>query len=328
MERAGTSRRSGSFHSASASGMECRVSQGSLPTSPNRTEVHSGIESIPERLAGGTADQGRRPDPGRGRAHVPDRDRDRPTARTPRHPDRSDRSACGRNDGRKRGCEVAARHEQAGVSSSRMSSMIPPSAAGPAIVPIRVLRSRSERQPAADALQGHARAAAARQGPRPERHPRGTRRGIRGVHHLAVHGVDGRPRLSVGGGAQRDRPVLPEHGDRAVHAGHRRNRRGRLRPLLEAVGRAVLRLHDRAEHVARLGDERGDDLHVPHGRWQCPAHHVWRPRRLGRCAHGLAGRLSDTRAGAVLQGGAHARLSRDRDRRRRSRRRRGPSCPR
>ena len=91
------------------------------------------------------------------------------------------------------------------------------------------------------------------------------------VHHLAVHGLDRRARLSVGRGAQRDRAVLPQHGDRALHAGHGRDRRGRLRPVLEAVGRAVLPLHDRAEHVARMGDERRDDPDVPDRRRQRPA---------------------------------------------------------
>ena len=149
--------------------------------------------------------------------------------------------------------------------------MIPPSPARPATVPSEFFDPVRERQPAADALPGHARAAAARQGPRPERHPRGTGRGLRGVHHLAVHGLDRGARLSVGRGARRDRAVLPQHGDRALHARHGRDRRVGLRPLLEAVGRAVLPLHDRAEHVAWMGDERRDDPDVPDGRRQRPA---------------------------------------------------------
>ena len=180
----------------------------------------------------------------------------------------------------------------------------------------RDVRFGRQRQPSADAVSRHARTAAAWARARPQRDPGRARRRLRRVHHLALHDGDRRHLLPVGRGAERDGAVLPQHGDRALHAGHRRDRGGRVRAFLEAVGRAVLSVHDPAEHVAWLGHQRRDHPGLPGGSHRRAAGDHRRARRLGRGPHRLPHRLSDARARAVLQGGPDARVSGHRDRRR------------
>ena len=116
------------------------------------------------------------------------------------------------------------------------------------------------------------------------------------------------PRLPVGRRPQRDVPVLHQHGDRAVHAGHRRDGDCRVRPALATLGLDLLSLHAGAEHVAGLGDRRRHRVHVPCRWWQRWLHHGRGDGRHRLLADDVAGRVQDAGARAVLQGRADARL--------------------
>ena len=142
---------------------------------------------------------------------------------------------------------------------------------------------------------------------RAERDPRRRRRRERRVHPLPVHRLPGRARLPVGGGRRRRRPVLHQHGDRALHARDRRDRDRQLPAAVEARGA-------RSSPSARCSPRCG-----PAGR---------RPRRpsrtfaigggdpnmiaivgllvIGAIADRLAGRLPDGREAGVHQGRARS----------------------
>ena len=53
-------------------------------------------------------------------------------------------------------------------------------------------------------------------------------------------------------------PVLHQHGDRALHAGHRRDRADRVQPLLAALGPGLRDPDLLRQSVAGLGDQLGD----------------------------------------------------------------------
>ena len=114
---------------------------------------------------------------------------------------------------------------------------------------------------------------------------------------------------------RRDDPVLPQHGDRALHARHGGDRDRRFCALLEAVGDPVLLLRGRPEHLAGLGDRGRDDVDLPHRR-------VTDRDRDHRAAvdrggvDDVARRLQVARARRVLQGRADDRLPDRRDLRR------------
>ena len=143
----------------------------------------------------------------------------------------------------------------------------------------------------------------------------GVGRRLRRVHPLAVHQRQRGDRVPLPGRRRRDHPVLPQHGDRALHARHGRDRDRRVRALLEAVGHPLLLLRGRAEHLAGLGDRRRDDVDLPRGR-------VTDRDRDHRAAvdrggvDDVAGRLQVARARGVLQGRADDRLPDRRDLRR------------
>ena len=168
---------------------------------------------------------------------------------------------------------------------------------------------------AAGAVQGHAPPTAVGEDTRAERDPRRSRRWIGRVHHLALHRLQPGARAALGRPSGGDGPVLPEHGDRALHAGHRRDRRLRLRALLEALGAHLLRLRVYTQHLPRVGHERGDHLRLPRRvrRGRRALHHHHRAHLAGDRAHHLAGRLPDAREGRVLQGGPDVRVPVHRD---------------
>ena len=94
---------------------------------------------------------------------------------------------------------------------------------------------------------------------RPQHHPDRGRHRQRRVHPVPVHRLAGRAGLPVGGGRRHPRAVLHQHGDRALHAGHGRDRARRLHAAVEAVGRHPRRGRDPGHGVAGLGDLGGDD---------------------------------------------------------------------
>ena len=58
--------------------------------------------------------------------------------------------------------------------------------------------------------------------------------------------------------------VLPQHGDRTLHPGDRRDRRDRLQPLLETLGDSIRPWRDLAERFPWLGGERSHVADLPH----------------------------------------------------------------
>ena len=107
-------------------------------------------------------------------------------------------------------------------------------------------------------------------------------------------------------------PVVLEHGDRALHARHRRDGADRLQPLLEVLGPGVRRDGVPPEPVARLGDELGHDADLPVRR-EPEGHRHRHARGHRRGAHAGAGRLRRARAADLPQGGGDRPV---RDRRR------------
>ena len=178
-----------------------------------------------------------------------------------------------------------------------------------------VFRPCWEWQPAADAVPGHARAAAAREGPRAERHPRRPWRGLWRVHHLALHGHHRRPRASSGrpcsaspcstsSNMEIERYTLAT-GETAV-AGFVRFWKpwGVLFCLFTVVPNMWPGWATSGVTIFSFLIGGGN----------VPLHHLRRARRRGDCPDRLSRRLSDARAGAVLQGRPDARVPGGRDR--------------
>ena len=92
--------------------------------------------------------------------------------------------------------------------------------------------------------------AAAAPAARAERDPDRRRHRERRVHPVPVHRLAGRPRVPVGRGGRDPRAVLHQHGDRALHAGDRRDRDRRLHADVEGLGR---RARGRARSSPRSG---------------------------------------------------------------------------
>ena len=93
---------------------------------------------------------------------------------------------------------------------------------------------------------------------------RGRRSVVGRVHPVAVHRLAGGPHLPVGRRARRRHAVLPQHGDRALHAGDGGDRAHRLQPVLEALGSGARDHGVLREPLAGMGAERVDarDLHL------------------------------------------------------------------
>ena len=98
---------------------------------------------------------------------------------------------------------------------------------------------------------------------RPGDHRRRRRPGLRRVHPLPVHRLPGRAGLRLGRAGRPAHPVLPQHGDRALHAGHRRDGADRLQPVLAALGPGLRDPDLLRQPVAGLGDQLGDAGHLP-----------------------------------------------------------------
>ncbi len=137
--------------------------------------------------------------------------------------------------------------------------------------------------------------AAAAPADRAERDPHRRRHRQRRVHPVPVHRLAGRARVPVGRGRRRPRAVLHQHGDRALHARHRRDRDRRLHAAVEAVGRDPRRRRDPRHDVARLGDLGRDRRDVRVRRRRPERDRDRRPARDRRDADRLAGRLPDGR---------------------------------
>ncbi len=158
--------------------------------------------------------------------------------------------------------------------------------------------------------------AAAAPADRAERDPDRRRHRQRRVHPLPVHRLAGRARVPVGRRRRRPRAVLHQHGDRALHAGHRRDRDRRLHAHVEAVGRHPRGRRDPRHHVAGLGHvgRHHRDVRLRRRRPERDRH-----RRAARHRHhadGVTGRLPDRREAPVHQGRRRARAARGRPLRR------------
>ena len=158
------------------------------------------------------------------------------------------------------------------------------------------------------------------QGPRPRGDRGRDRAGLGRVHPLALHHLPGRARLPVGGGRRGGDPVLHQHGDRALHPGHRRDRPDRVQPLLAALGPVLRRADLPGQRLAGVDHQLGHAGHLHLRRRQREA--AGHPRAgldRHRPDHGPGG-LHHGRAGRVLQGRDHPVLPRGRHRHRDHRR--------
>jgi hypothetical protein len=99
-------------------------------------------------------------------------------------------------------------------------------------------------------------------GPRPGGDRGRDRAGLRRVHPLALHHLPGRSRVPVGGRPRGGDPVLHQHGDRALHPGHRRDRPDRLQPLLAALGAVLRRADLPGQRLAGLDHQLGHHGHL------------------------------------------------------------------
>ena len=80
---------------------------------------------------------------------------------------------------------------------------------------------------------------------------------------MAVHRIAGRPHPALGRARGRRDTVFPEHGSRALHARHRRNRGDGLQSILEALGPRVRGTGVFRESMARMGDQFGHACVLP-----------------------------------------------------------------
>ncbi len=120
-----------------------------------------------------------------------------------------------------------------------------------AVLPVA---TRQRRRSAGTRSSRSSRAAAQLLAPGRPRHRRGRCWAVvRRVRVVAVHRVAGRPDPAVGRARRRRDAVFPQHGSRALHARHRRDRGDGIQPVLEALG-ARLR---RARATSRISGRDG-----------------------------------------------------------------------
>ena len=149
-----------------------------------------------------------------------------------------------------------------------------------------------------------ARGAAAAPPGRTERDPDRRRDRERRVHPLSVHRLPGRPRVPVGRGRRDPGAVLRQHGDRALHARHRRDRARRLHAHVEGLGRGPRDRRPPRHRVARLG-HRGRDGRDVRGRRRRPQRdRDRRPGRHRRHPDRVPGRVPDGREAEFIKIGA------------------------
>ena len=130
-----------------------------------------------------------------------------------------------------------------------------------------------------------------------------------------VHRLPGRAGVRLGGAGRPDHPVLPQHGDRAVHARHRGDRAHRIQPVLAALGAGLRAPHLLREPVAGLGHELGDPGHLPVRRRAALDRHRHADHDRAD-PHAGSGRLRRPRARSDAQGGRGPAPVRRRRRRR------------
>ena len=122
---------------------------------------------------------------------------------------------------------------------------------------------RADQEPASARGQGAAGARAAWQTHRGERDPAGHGARFRRVADLALHHHAGGGRAAVAGDPGFPFAVLPQHGDRTLHPGDRRDGRDGLQPLLETLGDSIRARRDLAERFPRMGGERSHVADLP-----------------------------------------------------------------